>query len=61
MTISSNLAVYSVSEIISVPPSQDRIRADIDPNFRTPTKEEYLKQSLNECRSMRVPKDIDET
>lgn len=52
---------FSVSEIISVPPSEDRIRTDIDPNFRIPTKEEFLKQSMSECRSMRVPKDIDET
>lgn len=52
---------FSVSEIISVPPSEDRIRTDIDPNFRIPTKEEYLRQSMSECKSMRTPKDIDET
>ena len=52
---------YSVSEIISVPPSQDRISTQLDPNFKIPTQEEYLRQSMNECRSMRTPKDIDET
>jgi len=52
---------FSVSEIISVPPSEDRIRIDVDPNYRIPSKEEYLKQSMSECRSMKTPKDIDET
>ena len=52
---------YSVSEIISVPPTQERIQTNLDPNFKIPTKEEYLKQSMNECRSMRTPNDIDET
>lgn len=52
---------FSVSEIISVPPSQERINTQIDPNYKIPSKEEYLRQSMNECRSMKTPKDIDET
>lgn len=52
---------YSVSEIISVPPSNERIQTQVDPNYKVPSKEEYLRQSINECRSMKTPKDIDET
>jgi len=52
---------FSVSEILSVPPSPDHVMPKGDPNMRIPSKEEFLKQSLSECRSTRNPQDIDET
>ena len=52
---------FSVSEILSVPPSPDHVMPKGDPNIRIPSKEEFLKQSLSECRSTRNPQDIDET
>lgn len=52
---------FSVSEILSVPPSPDHIMPKGDPNIKIPSKEEFLKQSLSECRSTRNPQDIDET
>jgi len=51
---------FSVAEILSVPPSQDRIKQEIDPNFKIPELKDYLKQSLRECSSSRTPKDVDE-
>ena len=52
---------YSVSEVLSSPPSNDRITQSLPSDFKVPTKEEYLKMSLKECSSTRTPSDIDET
>lgn len=52
---------YSVSEVLSIPPSNDRITQSLPSDFKVPTKEEYLKMSLKECSSTRTPSDIDET
>lgn len=52
---------FSVSQILSVPPSPDHVMPKGDPNITIPSKEEFLRQSLLECKSTRNPKDIDET
>jgi hypothetical protein len=52
---------FSVSEVLSSPPSNDRITQSLPSDFKVPTKEEYLKMSLKECSSTRTPSDIDET
>lgn len=59
--IEKSKSKYSVSEIISVPPSTDRFNSNVSSDFKIPSREEYLKQSLSECRPSRNPKDIDET
>jgi hypothetical protein len=59
--IEKSKSKYSVSEIISVPPSSERMNYNLNSDFKIPSREEYLKQSLSECRPSRNPKDIDET
>lgn len=50
---------FSVNEIISQPPSNDKFER---PTVKAPTmtKEEYLSQSLKECSSAREFKEINE-
>ncbi len=59
--IEKSKSKYSVSEIISVLPSSERMNYNLNSDFKIPSREEYLKQSLSECRPSRNPKDIDET
>jgi hypothetical protein len=52
---------FSVSEVLSIPPSQERIKTDVNPNFKIPELKDYLRESLRECSSSRLPKDVDES
>lgn len=56
----SNKNKFSVSEVLSVPPSYDKRNDTLPSDYKIPSKEEYLKQSMRECGSSKFT-DIDET
>lgn len=51
---------FSVSEVLSVPPSYDKRNDALPSDYKIPSREEYLKQSMRECGSSKFT-DIDET
>lgn len=53
---------YSVKEIVSSPPSRDHfVETSAAKAQRFTSKEEYLKHSMRECASSKIPNNIDES